>query len=122
MEVHEDGRIGLGRSGEDAAVRYLEKRRYEILDRRYRWRRGEIDIVARDGRTVVFVEVKTRRGIGFGPPSASVTAAKRRQIRRIAQGYLARRGLGAEFCRFDVVSVLVEDDGTVRIEHVKNAF
>jgi putative endonuclease len=122
MEVHKDNRISLGRSGEDAAVRYLKKKRYEILDRGFRWLRGELDIIARDGRTVVFIEVKTRRGLGFGPPSASVTAAKRRQVRRIAECYLARKGFGREFCRFDVISVLAEGDGTARVEHLKNAF
>jgi putative endonuclease len=122
VEDHKTDRLSLGRSGEDIAVRHLRKHHYEILDRGVRLLRGEIDIVVRDGRTVVFVEVKTRRGLGYGPPAASVTAEKRRQIRRIAQYYLARRGLGAEFCRFDVISVLIDEDGSVRIEHVKDAF
>ncbi len=122
MEDREDDRLNLGRSGEEAAVRYLEKRRYEILDRGVRLLRGEIDIVARDGPTVVFVEVKTRRGQGYGPPAEAVTAAKRRQIRRIAQLYLMLKRRTAEFCRFDVISVLVDEEKQVRIEHLKDAF
>ena len=97
MEDHETDRLRLGRSGEEAAVRYLEKRRYTIVERGFRMLRGEIDIIARDGPTIVFVEVKTRRGLGFGPPAASVTPAKQRQIRRIAQAYLARRGLSGGY-------------------------
>ena len=122
MEDREETRLSLGRRGEDAAVRYLEKRRYAIIERGFRMLRGEIDIVARDGPTIVFVEVKTRRGGDFGPPSASVTAAKRRQIRRIAQAYLHRRGFGGAFCRFDVISIRAEKGGTLRIEHLKDAF
>jgi putative endonuclease len=122
MENHEADRLSLGRSGEDAAVRYLKKHRYTIVERGFRMLRGEIDIVARDGPTIVFVEVKTRRGLGFGPPAASVTPAKQRQIRRIAQAYLARRGRAAEYCRFDVISLVVDGDGSVRLEHVRDAF
>ena len=122
MEDHETDRLRLGRSGEDAAVRYLEKRRYKIIERGFRMLRGEIDIIARDGPTIVFIEVKTRRGLGFGPPAAAVTPAKQRQIRRIAQAYLHRRGFGRSFCRFDVISILAEADGALRFEHLKDAF
>lgn len=122
MENREETRLNLGRNGEDSAARYLKKHRYVILDRGVRLLRGEIDIVARDGSTIVFIEVKTRKGLGYGSPSASVTAAKRRQVRRIAQYYLVRHGLGAEFCRFDVISILVDEAGSVRLEHLKDAF
>jgi putative endonuclease len=122
MEDHEADRLGLGRTGEDAAVRHLEKSRYTILDRGFRMLRGEIDIVARDGPTLVFIEVKTRRGTGFGPPAEAVTAAKQRQVRRIAQAYLARRRLESSPCRFDVISILIEEDGSLRLEHLKDAF
>ncbi len=122
MEIPETDRLSLGRRGEEAAARHLQKLRYKILDRSVRLLRGEIDIVARDGPTLVFVEVKTRRGLGFGSPAAAVTGAKRFQIRRIAQLYLAKRGLRNQFCRFDVISVLEDEDGGVRIEHLKDAF
>lgn len=122
MEGHKADRLGLGRSGEDAAVRYLEKRRCTIVARRFRMLRGEIDIVARDGPTIVFVEVKTRRGRDYGPPSASVTARKQRQIRRIAQAFLHRHGMTSEFCRFDVISIVADGDRPFRIEHLKGAF
>jgi len=93
-----------------------------ILDRRFRILRGEIDIIARDGRTIVFIEVKTRRGTGFGPPAASVTESKRRQIRRLAQAYLSGRRLDRAECRFDVISILVEEDDSLRLEHLRDAF
>jgi putative endonuclease len=115
--------LKLGRGGEDAAVAYLEGLRFRVLARGFRLFRGEIDIVALDGDTVVFVEVKTRAGLGFGPPEESVTAAKQRQIRRIAEGFLSKRRIGPDVpCRFDVLSVLSDEDGNLRIEHIRDAF
>jgi putative endonuclease len=114
-------RIALGKAGEDLACAELERRGYAILARRYRQRNGEIDIVARDGRTIVFVEVKSRGGSAFGAAAEAVTAPKRRRIVQIALGYLARHGLFAAPCRFDVVSIQVGPDGPA-IEVVQNAF
>ena len=100
-----DDRQSLGISGESLACAELERRGYAILARRYRTRAGEIDIVARDGATVVFVEVKTRTGERFGGAAAAVTAWKRRQVTSMALDYLARHHLHDRPCRFDVVTV-----------------
>lgn len=113
----------LGRSGEEIARDYLAERGLEIVETGFRLFRGEIDIIARDGPTLVFVEVKARTGRGFGRPEEAVTPAKQSQIKRIALGYIMERGLEAADCRFDVVTVEkdeVSDEATV--VHFKDAF
>jgi putative endonuclease len=95
----------FGRIGEDLACAELERRGYVILERRYRCRAGEVDIVARDGQTVVFVEVKARGSAAFGNAAEAVTVDKRRRLARLALHYLARHGHPELPCRFDVVSV-----------------
>jgi putative endonuclease len=95
----------LGKAGEDYACRELERRGYAILARRYRRRGGELDIVARDGQTIVFVEVKTRNGHNFGTGGEGVGPLKRRRIAAVALDFLARRHLDACPCRFDVVAI-----------------
>jgi len=114
-------RVSLGKMGEDLAVRELERRGYAILARRYRRREGELDIVARDGVTIVFVEVKTRDGDAFGEPPEAVTALKQRRMTRTAIDYMMRHRLTGLPCRFDCVSVRV-DAGRPSIEIVQNAF
>ena len=85
--------------------------------------RGEIDIVARDGGTLVFVEVKARVDDAFGRPEEFVTAAKQRQIRRIALGYIIESRVAADVnCRFDVISILFRDGSDCRLEHFRDAF
>jgi putative endonuclease len=122
MEDPRKTRVKLGRLGEDAAIRFLEKKRYRVVARGFRLFRGEIDIIAYDRKTLVFAEVKTRTGCGFGFPEESVTTAKQDQIRKIAQGYLVKSRLGEIPCRFDVISVLIEAGGRPIIRHIKNAF
>jgi putative endonuclease len=122
MENRQDDRIAVGAEGEDAAVRYLKKHRYTILERRFRILLGEIDVIAKDGETIVFVEVKTRRGPGFGRPEEAVTFAKQEQIRRIAQAYLAKKRCGDVPCRFDVIAVSLDAEGRPAIVHIKDAF
>jgi putative endonuclease len=100
-----DARHALGLAGEDAACAELERRGYAILARRYRTRAGEVDLVARDGQTVVFVEVKTRATEAFGGGAAAVTWRKRQRLVRVAMEFLARSGLVHAPCRFDVVVV-----------------
>jgi len=113
----------LGQAGEDAACAELRRRGYEILARRYRTRMGEIDIVARDGRTVVFVEVKTRTSAAWGRPLDAVTPQKQAQVRRMATDYLWRTGMLDEPCRFDVVAVTTDPAGRDReVEVVADAF
>ena len=123
MEKPQDRRLTLGRGGEDAAAAYLAANRYRIQARGFRFGRGEIDIVAWDRETLVFVEVKTRAGEGFGTPEESVTASKQRQIRRLAEGFLARFRIPSDTpCRFDVISLGRRADGAPEIRHLKDAF
>jgi len=112
----------LGKSGEDIAIKYLKKKRYKIVEKGFRLFRGEIDIIAYDGRTLVFVEVKTRKSTNFGLPEEYVTYSKQKQIRKIANGYLFKNNLQYVECRFDVVSVIVEEKNKHEIHHIKNAF
>jgi putative endonuclease len=119
----ESGRhLALGESGEDLACAALERRGYAILERRYRTRVGEIDIVARDGDVLVFVEVKTRRTVRYGHPAEAVTPEKRRRVALMAADYLARRRPRASACRFDVVAVTIGVDGPPRVEVIPGAF
>jgi putative endonuclease len=114
-------RIAFGKTGEDLACRELERRGYAILDRRYRRRGGELDIVARDGATIVFVEVKAREGREFGDASEAVTAWKQRKMTRLAVDYVMRHHLTNCPCRFDVVSIHFDAEAPV-IEVFANAF
>jgi len=116
-----DPRHIFGESGENVASRELRRRGYEIIARRYRTRAGEIDLVARDGDTLVFVEVKTRHTHEFGAPSEAVTAGKQRKLALMAADYLARHAAGDVACRFDVVAITV-GVGTPTIEVIPDAF
>jgi putative endonuclease len=98
-------RQAFGKTGEDLAVAELERRGYVILDRRYRTRHGEIDIIAREGESTVFVEVKARASADFGTAAEAVTPQKQRRLGSMALDYLARHGLLERPCRFDVVAV-----------------
>ena len=112
----------LGRAGEEIACDYLRTKRYEILARGFRLFRGEIDIIARDGATLVFVEVKARTDESHGRPEESVTPGKQRQIRRIAEGYLVAHPAPDTDCRFDVIAILFHGPGDYRLEHFVDAF
>jgi len=112
----------LGLRGEEIACAYLKKKKYAIVTRRFRMFHGEIDIIARDGATLVFVEVKARADESFGRPEDAVTPGKQRQIRKIAQGYLVENPLGDAGCRFDVISILFDNDDGYRLEHFVDAF
>lgn len=98
-------RVNLGKHGENLACAELERRGYAIVARRYRRRGGEIDIIAMDGPTVVFVEVKMRSGAEYGSGADAVTWLKRRRMTAIATDFLARHGLHERPVRFDVVSI-----------------
>lgn len=113
----------LGDRGERAAARFLRKQGYRILARQYSSPAGEIDLIALDGETIVFVEVKTRADTAAGEPAEAVTPAKQKQLTKLALAYLKRRKLLQRRARFDVVSVLWPE-GTKRpeIRHFKNAF
>lgn len=119
----------LGDRGEQLAAEYLESKGYVILDRNYRFQRAEVDLVcfepAEDpshGGEIVFAEVKTRSGLGFGRPEEAVSEQKRRHLVRAAQAYVHERRLERSPCRFDVVSILLRDKDEPEIEHFKRAF
>jgi putative endonuclease len=111
----------LGKSGEDLACRELERRGYAIVARRYRAQRGELDIIARDGTTLVFVEVKAREDLRYGDGAEAITARKRWRMARVALDYMARHQVTDCPCRFDVVSIHFEAGEPV-IEVFQNAF
>jgi putative endonuclease len=113
--------IQFGQEGESIAARHLKKCGYKILVQNYRNTIGEIDIIARDGETIVFVEVKTRRSEQFGNPKWAVTFQKQRKISMVALGYLKEFRLGNRKARFDVVTVL-ENGKKPAVEIIKNAF
>ena len=115
-----DSRKAIGRAGEEAAVRYLEQQGYTILERNFRLRTGEVDIIARDREYLVFIEVKTRTNNAFGSPFEAVDQSKQQRIARTALAYLA--GQAREMpVRFDVVAVFAAGDA-VRVELLRNAF
>ena len=116
-----DSRVVLGKIGEDLACAELERRGYAIVARRYRQRGGELDIIARDGPTLVFVEVKARDGRAFGDAGEAVTRLKRYRITQLARQFVARHRLHGCPCRFDVVAVHLEE-GRPTIEVFINAF
>lgn len=106
--------------GEDAAARFLEARGLKVVARNWRLKMGELDIVAWDGSTLVFVEVKTRQSASFMDPSGAVDWKKQRKLRRLAEAFIAFQKPDFESCRFDVVSVIY--DGRARIVHIPDAF
>jgi putative endonuclease len=114
----------LGRRGEDEAARHLKSLGYRIVGRRERILRGDIDIVALDGRTVVFVEVRSRTDTAHGHPAETVGPVKQRRIAELAAAYIRRHRLEDQSVRIDVVAVTFSDQGGGRpvVEHFQNAF
>jgi putative endonuclease len=116
-----DRRKELGRRGEELAEAYLRAKSYRPVARNFRTNRGEIDLIAWDGATLVFVEVRTRSSATFGSPSESITWKKRQKLRQLALSYLQTCEPTAAAFRFDVVSVVCAK-GSVQIEHIPHAF
>jgi len=117
--------VSYGRAAESEAVRHLQRAGYRVVARNVRARFGEIDVVAWDGRTLCFIEVKARSGPRFGLPEESLTAWKRRRLALLAQWYLQRNpGLGRARMRFDVLSLMqpAEDGDLARVRLIKGAF
>ncbi len=110
----------LGRYGEDVAARHLQSMGFVVLDRNWRCDVGEIDIVARDGDTLVVCEVKTRSGTGFGSPLEAVTTVKAARLQRLAACWLRSHDVHPRQIRIDVVGVL-GGHGDTTIEHVRGA-
>ena len=117
-----DRRVALGRHGEALAANYLTRKGVQIIARNYRQKTGEIDIIARDGDYLVFIEVKTRKSSHFGHPFEAVTRKKQAQISRVALGYMGRNKLLDQPARFDVISIVMKDNGQAAIEHLTNCF
>lgn len=116
----------IGQWGEDQAARFLARKGYRVVGTRVRLdRRDEIDLVVRDGKMLVFVEVKTRRSVQFGRPASAVTRSKRTVLSRAAVRYMKRLRKPPEYFRFDVVEVIGQPDDSAKapeILHIENAF
>jgi putative endonuclease len=112
----------LGDRGEQLAADHLVRAGWTVLSRNFRLGRKEIDLVARRGEVVAFVEVKTRAGLGYGHPLEAITARKRREIHQVAAAWIDRHGRPDDVYRFDAVAILLPSGGEPRIEHVEDAW
>lgn len=114
----------LGNLGEEIATNYLTGRGYRILERNFRCKGGEVDIIARDPADsgLVFIEVKARRGLTYGVPQLAVTPFKQRQISKAALTWLSKNRLHDSNARFDVIAILMHTGAAHGIEHIQNAF
>ena len=112
----------LGLSGEDLAARHLEGEGWRIVARNYRFGHREIDLIARRGRTVAFVEVKTRSRLRWGHPLLAIDARKRAEIERVARVWVERHGRAGDEYRFDAIAIVRSGEGALRIEHVPDAW
>jgi putative endonuclease len=116
-----DGRRETGKRGEDAAAAFVARLGWRVVVRNFRCRAGEIDLVALDGETVVFLEVRSRTGRACGTPLESVDGRKQAQVGRVARHYLTLRGWHERAARFDVIGVRWDAEPPA-IEHVRGAF
>ncbi|HKJ92126.1 MAG TPA: YraN family protein [Longimicrobiales bacterium] len=112
----------LGRRGETLVAELLERRGWRVLHRNYRFGHKEIDLVARRGRTVAFVEVKARAGGGYGDPLEAINALKRREIETVARAWIGRHGRASDAYRFDAAGVFWPRGGPARVRYVKDAW
>lgn len=122
MEKDKVGSLPFGRWGEDIASEYLQRKGYQIIEKHFRFHHTEIDLIARDQDYLVFIEVKTRSSAEYGLPEEAITPKKKSHLRRAAEGYLYLNNLNHIDCRFDVISISFNPEGTPVIEHIKNAF
>ena len=118
------GNKGTGELGEEVATNFMITGGYRIIERNFRCKGGEIDIIARDpgDKSLVFIEVKARRGLSYGVPQLAVTPFKQRQISKAALTWLSKNRLHDTNARFDVIAILLSADGSHNIEHIVNAF
>ncbi|HEX6926420.1 MAG TPA: YraN family protein [Longimicrobiaceae bacterium] len=112
----------LGDRGEALAAERLEAEGWQILDRNYRVGRREVDLVARRGEVVAFVEVKTRRSGRFGHPLEAITRHKQREIAAVADAWIAAHGRAGEVYRFDAIAITFAPDTSPRVEHLEDAW
>jgi len=113
-------KIQLGREGEKIAASYLSKKGYRILEMNYRCRFGEIDIVARQQNTYVFVEVKTRKSLYFGRPAEAIDCCKKQHMLKVAQHYIQYHRLTGYDFRFDAIEVYLSQLEKVQVNHIQN--
>mgnify|MGYP001585690630 CR=1 FL=1 len=111
----------LGKKGEDLALRFLKKKGYRIIEQNYVCKMGEMDLIAKEKDTLVFIEVKTRTSMDFGPPQLAVTKFKQRQLSKVALYFLKEKKIEDVKARFDVVAILLTPGGE-EIELIKDAF
>ena len=111
----------LGAWGEETAAGYLKAHGYRIIERNFSCRIGELDLIALDGDTIVFIEVKTRRSLVYGLPCESITETKKNHILRTIRYYVMVQGIKDRDLRVDVMEVLSKD-GSTYVHHIKNAF
>ncbi len=121
MKISEASSFKLGKAGEEAALQFLKGKNFKIVEQGFCFFRGEIDIIAYDQKTLVFLEVKSRRSHRFGFPEEAVTDAKQKQLRKVALGYCALHDIQDVECRFDVIS-LTYDNESYKVSHIINAF
>ncbi|MBJ7287445.1 YraN family protein [Williamsia sp.] len=112
----------IGQRGEDVAVEYLSGAGWSVLERNWRCRYGEIDVIAVDGADLVIVEVKTRTGSLYADPAEAVTYEKYRRLRRLAGLWLAEQERGWPVIRFDVIAVQIDSAGTPDVRHLRGVF
>lgn len=118
----QDTKIEIGRRGEEAAVDFLKRRGYKIIEKNYKNKLGEIDIIAKDGDTLCFIEVKTRTNFKFGFPQEAITTFKQKKINKVALSYLKQYNLLNISSRFDIISVVLNNKQKFDIEIIKDAF
>ena len=111
-----------GKIGEEAAAAFLRRKGYQIIERNYRNKLGEIDIIARDGGVLAFIEVRTKSSEAFGSPFESITKQKQKKLGQVSQSYLKMKQMTEADARFDVVAVFLAEHRCQRIELIKNAF
>jgi len=121
LKINEISSHKLGKAGEKAALRFLKNKNFRIVEKGFRFHKGEIDIIAYDQKTLVFFEVKTRRSHKFGFPEDALTPSKQNQLRKVALGYCTLHKIQDVECRFDVLSLTYDEKG-YSVSHIENAF
>ena len=115
-------RLQFGREGESAAITFLKKKGYRILEKNFRSKLGEIDVIAEQAGVIVFIEVKTRSDHEFGHPFDALTPTKQKKIIQTAQSFLVQKRISDKPMRFDVVALTSDEQDKWKIELLENAF
>ena len=118
----EQNKRTTGNYGEELACRFLKNLGYEIVEQNFQFGHGEIDIIVKDKEILVFVEVKYRKNLEYGPPELSIPISKQKQVRKTAEAYLYEKKIKDVPCRIDVIAILHLKDTKPKINHIINAF